>query len=55
MTNSERFVLRLNLYSTLDLWIAAIRRGDYAGAAEIMQWRLALQAALARQERPNVA
>ena len=46
MTPMARLVLRLNLDSTLDLWLTAIKRGDYAGAAEIMTWRMALQAAL---------
>jgi hypothetical protein len=46
MTPVVRLVLRINLESTLDLWLAAIKHGDYTGAAEIMTWRLRLQAAL---------
>jgi hypothetical protein len=43
-----RAVLEANYTAAFDLWISAIARGDLAGAAEMMTWRVALGAALQR-------
>jgi hypothetical protein len=46
MGNMERAVLQLNLDYSLQLWLEAIARGEYAEAARLMDWRAAARAAL---------
>ena len=43
MNAIERMVAEKNLQTCLDLWLSAIKQGDYAGAKKVLEWRTALR------------
>ena len=56
MSAAERSVVARNLDVCLDLWLAAIRAGDYVQATELIQWRVVLRARLdGNKEQTHVA